>query len=61
MRYTAFEESFEERMIFMIKVTLTNDMLKKISSIDENCFSLSMIVLGSLFPAHGKVVFEKSL
>ncbi len=32
-------------MISMIKVTLTNDILKKISSIDENRFSLSMIEL----------------
>ena len=29
----------------MIKVTLTNDILKKISSIDENRFSLSTIEL----------------
>jgi Fic family protein len=29
----------------MIKVTLTNDILKKISSIDENRFALSMIEL----------------
>ncbi len=61
MRYTVFEENFEERMISMIKVTVTNDILKKISSIDENRFSLSMIDLDSLFPAHGRVVFEKSL
>lgn len=32
-------------MISMIKVTLTNDILKKISSIDENRFSLSTIEL----------------
>ncbi len=32
-------------MIFMIKVTLSNDILKKISSIDENRFLLSTIEL----------------
>lgn len=31
---------FERKVLFMIKVTLTNDILKKISSIDENRFSL---------------------
>ena len=45
MRYTIFERYFEERMISMIKVSLTNDILKKISSIDENRFSLSTIEL----------------
>jgi len=45
MKYTVFEENFGERMIFMIKVTLTNEILKKISSIDENRFSLSTIEL----------------
>ena len=32
----------------MIKVTLTNDILKKISAIDENRFSLSNIELPSM-------------
>lgn len=45
MKYTVSEENFGERMIFMIKVTLTNEILKKISSIDENRFSLSTIEL----------------
>lgn len=44
-RYTIFENNFDEEVMFMIKVTLTNDILKKISSIDENRFSLSMIEL----------------
>ncbi len=35
-------------MISVIKVPLTNDILKKISSIDENRFSLSMIGLPSM-------------
>ena len=45
VRYTIFDENFEERVILIIKVTLTNDILKKISSIDENRFSLSTIEL----------------
>ena len=45
MRYTVSEDNFDEEVIFMIKVTLTNDILKKISSIDENRFSLSAIEL----------------
>lgn len=45
MGYTIFEKNFEERVISMIKVTLTNEILKKISSIDENRFSLSTIEL----------------
>ena len=44
MRYTVSEDNFEE-VLFMIKVTLTNDILKKISTIDENRFSLSTIEL----------------
>ena len=32
----------------MIKVTLTNDILKKISAIDENRFSLSTIQLPTM-------------
>ena len=40
-----FEENFEEEVMLMIKVALTNDILKKISSIDENRFSLSTIEL----------------
>lgn len=35
----------KERELCMIKVTLTNDILKKISIIDENRFSLSTIEL----------------
>ncbi|MGN0167859.1 MAG: Fic family protein [Acetatifactor sp.] len=45
MNYTIFEDSLDGRMIFMIKVTLTNDILKKISAIDENRFLLSTIEL----------------
>ncbi len=45
MGYTVSENNLEEEVMFMIKVTLTNDILKKISSIDENRFSLSMIEL----------------
>ena len=45
MGYTLFKKNFLERLISMIKVTLTNDILKKISSIDENRFSLSTIEL----------------
>ncbi len=45
MRYTISEENLDEEEMFMIKVTLTNDILKKISSIDENRFSLSSIEL----------------
>ncbi len=37
-----------ERMVFMIKVSLTNDILKKISLIDENRFSLSTIELSPM-------------
>lgn len=44
-RYTIFGDNFDEEVMFMIKVALTNDMLKKISSIDENRFSLSAIEL----------------
>lgn len=45
MRYPICGDNFEEEVMFMIKVTLTNDILKKISSIDENRFSLSRIEL----------------
>ena len=45
MRYTVFEVKFNKEVTFMIKVTLTNDILKKISSIDENRFALSTIEL----------------
>lgn len=38
-------EEIKRRVIGMIKVTLTNDILKKISAIDENRFSLSTIEL----------------
>ncbi len=34
-----------KKVLFMIKVTLTNDILKKISSIEENRFSLNLIEL----------------
>jgi len=44
-RYTDSEDIFDEEVMFMIKVTLTNDILKKISSIDENRFALSTIEL----------------
>lgn len=44
-RYTDSEDIFDEEVMFMIKVTLTNDILKKISSIDENRFAFSMIEL----------------
>ena len=45
MRYTVSKNNLDEEVMFMIKVTLTNDILKKISSIDENRFSLSTIEL----------------
>lgn len=44
-RYTISEDNFDVEVMFMIKVTLTNDILKKISSIDENRFLLSTIEL----------------
>ncbi len=45
MRYTNYENNFDEGVIFMIKVALTNDILKRILAIDENRFSLSNIEL----------------
>ena len=45
MGYTTFEYMFDKEVMFMIKVTLTNDILKKILSIEENRFSLSTIEL----------------
>jgi len=45
VRYTVSKNNLDEEVMFMIKVTLTNDILKKISSIDENRFSLSTIEL----------------
>ena len=45
MGYTIFEYMFDKEVMFMIKVTLTNDILKKILSIEENRFSLSTIEL----------------
>ena len=45
MSYTIFKVNFNEEVMFMIKVSLTNDILKKISSINENRFSLSRIEL----------------
>ena len=46
--YNILNKKFIERVISMIKVSLTNDILKKISSIDENRFSLSTIELPSV-------------
>ncbi len=48
MRYTVSKNNLDEEVMFMIKVTLTNDILKKISSIDENRFSLSTIELSPM-------------
>ena len=45
IKYTISKDYFNGKVIFMIKVTLSNDILKKISSIDENRFSLSTIEL----------------
>ena len=45
MRYTDIDDNCDKEVMFMIKVTLTNEILKKISAIDENRFSLSMIEL----------------
>lgn len=45
MRYAVSKSIFDKEGMFMIKVTLTNDILKKISSIDENRFAFSMIEL----------------
>ena len=48
MKYTISKNIFGKEGMFMIKVTLTNDILKKISSIDENRFTLSTIELPSI-------------
>lgn len=45
MRYTVSKDNVDGEVMFMIKVALTNDILKKILSIDENRFSLSTIEL----------------
>ena len=45
MRYTISGDNYDVEVMAMIKVTLTNDILKKISAIDENRFSLSTIEL----------------
>ena len=47
-RYTIYKDILDEEGIFMIKVTLNNDILKKILSIDENRFALSTIELPTM-------------
>lgn len=45
LRYTISRDNFGAEVMFMIKVALTNDIMKKILLIEENRFSLSTIEL----------------
>ena len=48
LRYTISRDNFGAEVMFMIKVALTNDIMKKILLIEENRFSLSTIELAPM-------------